>query len=141
MKTLHSLSLVAALGLASTVYAQAPTNPPGPTASSMTGTQAAKLVGAKVEMPNGEALGEVKDVVVDKQGNASYAVVSYGVVMGLGGKRTAVPWATVQASMQDDKLIMDRTRLEQAPVLVGMRTPDVSNGTWSRDADNYWRAK
>ena len=74
MKTLHSLSLVAALGLASTVYAQAPTNPPGPTASSMTGTQAAKLVGAKVEMPNGEALGEVKDVVVDKQGNASYAV-------------------------------------------------------------------
>ena len=43
--------------------------------------------------------------------------------------------------MQDDKLIMDRTRLEQAPVLVGMRTPDVSNGTWSRDADNYWRAK
>jgi len=108
---------------------------------SMTGKQTAKLVGAKVATPTGESLGEVKEVVVDTKGNPSYAVISHGAVMGVGGKRTAVPWATVQTAMQDDKLIMDRTQLEQAPVLQGSKTPDASSGTWSRDADTYWRAK
>lgn len=201
MKTLHSLSMVAALGLASTVYAQAQTAPnsaqtrpgaessadstaPGtassphqrttttaklpesattgnsdPNAASSqhqrdavrvadsnvkagnTDMHGEKMVGTKVQMSTGENLGEVKEVLVDKQGNASYAVISHGAVMGLGGKRTAIPWATVKSAMQDDKLIMDRSQLEQAPVLPGGKTPDALSGTWSRDADTYWRAK
>ena len=202
MKTLHSLSMVAALGLASTVYAQAQTAPdpiqtrPGAESSAADSTapgaassphlrttisakspesattgstqpnaassqhqrdavpaadsnvkggktdkHGAKMVGTKVQMSTGENLGEVKEVLLDKQGNASYAVISHGAVMGVGGKRTAVPWATVKSAMQDDKLIMDRSQLEQAPVLPGSKTPDASSGTWSRDADTYWRAK
>jgi sporulation protein YlmC with PRC-barrel domain len=170
MKTLHSLGIVAALGLASTVYAQAQT-PPNPTETqpssqtsaassqaqrdavsathvadaSMKGSKAdkhgAKMVGTKVQTSTGENLGEVKEVLLDKQGNASYAVISHGAVMGLGGKRTAVPWANVQSAMQDDQLIMDRSQLEQAPVLPSGKTPDVSSGTWSRDADTFWHAK
>jgi hypothetical protein len=61
--------------------------------------------------------------------------------MGIGAKRTAVPWATVKSSMQDDKLIMDRSQLEQAPVLSGKKPADVTTGTWSREADDYWRTK
>jgi sporulation protein YlmC with PRC-barrel domain len=204
MKTLHSLSMLAALGLASTVYAQAPTAAPNPnpvqtqpgadssagstapgtassphqrTTTSTKSTESAttggndpnaassqhqrdairtadsnakggktdmhgeKMVGTKVQMSTGESLGEVKEVLLDKQGNASYAVISHGAIMGVGGKRTAIPWATVKSAMHDDKLIMDRSQLEQAPVLPGGKTPDVSNGTWSRDADLYWRAK
>jgi sporulation protein YlmC with PRC-barrel domain len=100
-----------------------------------------KMVGMKVQMSSGESLGEIKEVLVDKKGDASYVVIAHGGVMGVGAKRTAVPWATVKSSMQDDKLIMDRSQLEQAPVLSGTKTPDASTGTWSREADDYWRAK
>jgi sporulation protein YlmC with PRC-barrel domain len=207
MKTLHSLSVVAALGLASTVYAQgqvlpnstqtepstqtstqtstdntapstasspaqraatsttspesATTGSTEPSAASsdpqrdavpathmaqasahgsMSAKQGASLVGAKVQMSSGESLGEVKQVIVDKKGNASYAVISHGGAMGLGGKQTAVPWATVKSMMQGDKVVMDGSQLEQAPALSG-KTPETSNGTWKSEADNYWRAK
>jgi sporulation protein YlmC with PRC-barrel domain len=165
MKTLHSLSLVAALSLGSTAYAQTQT-PPNPTDSSsvsseqqreaMPATQAAesrlndssktdkhgaKMVGTKVQMSTGENLGEVKEVLRDTRGDPSYAVISHGGVMGMSAKRTAVPWAAVKAAMQGDKLIMDRSQLDQAPVLPNGKTPDASSGTWSRDADLYWRAK
>ncbi len=40
-----------------------------------------------------------------------------------------------------DKLIMDRSQLEQAPVLSGNQAPGAATGTWSREADDYWRAK
>jgi sporulation protein YlmC with PRC-barrel domain len=100
-----------------------------------------KMIGMKVQMSSGESLGEVKEILVDEKSAASYVVISHGSVMGLGAKRTAVPWATVKSSMQDDKLIMDRSQLEQAPVLSGKKTPDATTGTWSREADDYWRTK
>jgi sporulation protein YlmC with PRC-barrel domain len=100
-----------------------------------------KMIGMKVQMSSGESLGEVKEIVVDEKSDASYVVISHGSVMGIGAKRTAVPWATVKSSMQDDKLIMDRSQLEQAPVLSGKKPADVTTGTWSREADDYWRTK
>lgn len=187
MKMLHSLSMVAALGLAGTAYAQtaspdttapgtassphqrqatsttapesAPTGSTEPGAASSqhqrdatSGTHIAeaspkagkwdsKMVGMKVQMSSGESLGEVKEVLVDAKGDASYAIISHGGVMGVGAKRAAIPWANVQALVKDDKLIMDRSQLEQAPVLSGNKTPDASDNTWSRDADAYWRTK
>jgi hypothetical protein len=147
MKTLHSLSIVAALGLASTAYAQAPgsstaTDAIAPVvASSKPHHHPAAIVGTKVQMTTGENIGEVKEVLLDRQGNASYAVVSYGAVMGIGAKRAAVPWASVKSAMQDGKMIMTRSRLEGAPVLPSGKVPDTSSGTWSRDADTYWRTK
>jgi sporulation protein YlmC with PRC-barrel domain len=114
---------------------------PGIHVADAAGKPDAKMIGMKVQMSSGESLGEVKEILVDKKGDASYAVISHGSVMGVGAKRTAVPWATVKSSMQDDKLIMDRSQLEQAPVLSGNKTPDATTGTWSREADDYWRTK
>jgi sporulation protein YlmC with PRC-barrel domain len=184
MKMLHSLSMVAALGLAGTAYAQAanpdttapgtassphqrqatsttspesaPTGRTEPSAASSqhqrdathvaeaspkTGKWDARMVGMKVQMSSGETLGEVKELLVDSKGTASYAIISHGGVMGVGAKRVAIPWANVQAWVQDDKLVMDRSQLEQAPVLSGTKTPDATSGTWSQDADAYWRTK
>jgi hypothetical protein len=110
-------------------------------ASAKAGKPDLNMVGMKVQMSSGESLGEVKEVLVDGQGDATYVVISHGAVMGVGAKRTAIPWATVKSSMQDDKLILDRSQLQQAPILSGNKTPDPSSGTWSREADDYWRTK
>ena len=41
------------------------------------------FIGADVENPNGEALGEIKDVVIDRAtGRIAYAVVSFGGILG-----------------------------------------------------------
>jgi sporulation protein YlmC with PRC-barrel domain len=162
MKTLYSLSIVTALGLASAVYAQAQTSPNTPsetTSSPQTsadatptrladaGTygsvkvpQASKLVGMKVQTASGDSLGQIKSVVIDKSGQTSYAVIAYGATAGAAGKQTAVPWAAASPMIQGDKLVMDQSQLEQAPVLAKSQKLDPSSGTWSRDANVYWRS-
>src|ERR1700732_3923250 len=151
MKTLHSLSIVTALGLASAVYAQAtePSSSPqiadtttqhlrdpvsslrvadaGPS-ESVTGTEAPKLVGMKVQTASGDSLGQIKHVVIDKSGQTSYAIIAYGAT---AGKQTAVPWAAVSPMIQGDKLVMDQSQLEQAPVLAKSQKLDPASGTWS----------
>jgi hypothetical protein len=159
MRTLHSLSVLAALGLASTVFAQAQT-PPDPstkTESSATSSpseataattrvassgdkHAPAIVGTQVELASGEKLGEVKEVLRDQKGEATYALVSYGGIMGFGTKLTALPWATVKSHMQDDRIVMARSHLKSAPVLARGEPTDASSDQWSRDANSYWNA-
>lgn len=150
MKTLHSLSIVTALGLASAVYAQAQTSQQDPVSSvrvadagpsaSVRGTEAPKLVGMKVQTASGNSLGQIKDVVIDKSGQTSYAVIAYGATRKGAAKQTAVPWAAVSPMIQGDKIVMDQSQLERAPVLSSSRKLDPSSGTWSRDANVYWRS-
>ena len=159
MKTLYSLSIVTALGLASAVYAQPQTSPNTPTETTSSpqtsadttptrladaGTygsvkvpQASKLVGMKVQTASGDSLGQIKNVVIDKSGQTSYAVIAYGAT---AAKQTAVPWAAVSPMIQGDKVVMDQSQLEQAPVLSKSQKLDPSSGTWSRDANVYWRS-
>ena len=163
MKTLYSLSIVTVLGLASALYAQAQRSPTTPTETnsgpqtsadntvptrvadagtraSVSAPQTSKLVGMKVQTASGDSLGQIKHVVIDKSGQTSYAVIAYGATVGAAGKQTAVPWAAVSPMIQGDKLVMDQSQLEQAPVLSSSRKLDPSSGTWSRDANVYWRS-
>jgi sporulation protein YlmC with PRC-barrel domain len=160
MKTLYSLSIVTVLGLASAVYAQAQTSPTTPTETnsgpqtsadntvptrvadagtraSVSAPQTSKLVGMKVQTASGDSLGQIKHVVIDKSGQTSYAIIAYGAT---AGKQTAVPWAAVSPMIQGDKLVMDQSQLEQAPVLAKSQKLDPASGTWSRDANVYWRS-
>ena len=51
------------------------------------------FMGADVENPQGQNLGDIKDVVIDRaSGRIAYAVVSFGGFLGLGEKLFAVPW-------------------------------------------------
>src|SRR5688572_27071093 len=58
--------------------------------------RASKLIGADVENPQGEDLGDIKDVVLDSQtGRIAYAVLTFGGFLGLGEKYYAVPFAAL----------------------------------------------
>jgi hypothetical protein len=94
----------------------------------------------KVETPAGASLGRVKDVIVDDYGRASYAIIAYGGMMGLGNNYTAVPWTSVAELLHSDRLLIDQAQLENAPVLSGAK-PDSANTSWRREADSYWRSK
>lgn len=79
---------------------------------------AAEMRGTKVVNPQGEDLGKITDLVVDRErGSTPYAVVSFGGVLGMGRDSVAVP---MRAISHDDRtgncmLAASKEQLEKAP--------------------------
>jgi sporulation protein YlmC with PRC-barrel domain len=96
---------------------------------------ATKLVGMQVISPSGESLGSVIDTTMDAQHQPEYAVISTG-----NDTMTAVPYSAVASMVKDDKIVMDRTRLENSPQVAQSELRDKSNSKWRADADKYWSA-
>ncbi|HVY80393.1 MAG TPA: PRC-barrel domain-containing protein [Steroidobacteraceae bacterium] len=94
-----------------------------------------KLVGMQVISPGGESLGSVIDVTMDPQREPEYAVISLGNDM-----MTAVPYSAVASMVQNGKIVMDRTRLENSPQVAQSELRDKRNSKWRADADKYWSA-
>ena len=166
MATLRSIAMLAALGLAGAAYAAQTPPPPDP---ANTDTQAAppqnessdpsaassphqrgtvgetphqgmagtsmKIVGMQVISPAGESLGSVIDVTMDPQHQPEYAVISTG-----NDTMTAVPYSAVASMVKDNKIVMDRTRLENSPQVAQSELRDKTNSKWRADADKYWSA-
>lgn len=93
------------------------------------------VVGLQVQSPQGETLGSVIDVVLDSAHQPEYAVISTG-----NDTATAVPYATVKSMIRGNKVVVDRTRLENSPQVAQDELRDKSNTKWRADADRYWRA-
>lgn len=98
------------------------------------------IVGMKLETPAGALLGRVQDVVLDGYGRASFAIVSYGGVMGIGARYTAIPWAEVAEMLDGDRLLVERSNLESSPLLLSAR-PAPADKDWRRAAESYWNGK
>lgn len=140
MKFLNAFAVVTALGLANVASAQSQPQETDGDAPSLSARWESSIVGMRVTTPDGARLGTVKDVIVDGYGRATYAVIAYGGMMGLGNKYTAVPWTTVAAMLHSDRLLVDQSKLENAPILAGAK-PESANAPWRHAADTYWRGK
>jgi sporulation protein YlmC with PRC-barrel domain len=80
--------------------------------------RASKVIGVVVVSPEGESLGSVSDLVIDPDTNqVVYAVVSYGGVMGLGGKLFGMPWKAMQWNQEDHHFVVnvDQATLTKSP--------------------------
>ncbi|KAF5060485.1 DUF2795 domain-containing protein [Methanoculleus horonobensis] len=77
----------------------------------------------KVRNPEGESLGDISDVAIDRDsGCVTYAVLSYGGILGFGEKHFAIPWEAVRTRPGERSAIVDADK----------RTLDSSSG-FSRD--------
>ena len=93
--------------------------------------RASKVIGTTVKDSSGERLGEVKDVVLDKQSNSIlFGVMSFGGVLGMGEKYHPVPWAALD---YDES----RRRLHHQP---DEGTAEGRAGGFARRADPQRRA-
>jgi len=78
-----------------------------------------KVIGTNVQDSSGRKVGEVKDVIVDKESNnIMFAVLSFGGLLGMGEKYHPVPWASLDYDEDRKAYVVDYTReqLEAAPV-------------------------
>jgi sporulation protein YlmC with PRC-barrel domain len=132
---------VVSIMIATTVMAQPAMNP------SM--YRGSKIIGSDVENPQGEDLGDIKDVVIDAQtGRVAYAVVAFGGVMGLGDKYFAVPFEALRAEAgqragdQERFLLnVDKERMKNAPGFDQNRWPNMADRTWGSEVYKYYNLK
>ena len=80
--------------------------------------RASKVIGTTVKDSAGQKLGEVKDVVLDKQSNSIlFGVMSFGGVLGMGEKYYPVPWSVLDYNPDKGGYVvpMSKSTLEKAP--------------------------
>jgi sporulation protein YlmC with PRC-barrel domain len=78
--------------------------------------------------PSDNKIGEVADVLIDKDGRVTAVVLAVGGFLGLGEKDVAIPFNALQLTQKDDKryLVVNTTKdaLEKAPGYKYDRTKD-----------------
>lgn len=98
--------------------AQEPIAPKAITPEAPPVPKASTFIGSSVMNAQGEKLGKIEDLVIDPAtGRITYAALSYGSVMGLGGKLFAVSWDALMLQPDGKTFVLDvpKETLENAP--------------------------
>jgi sporulation protein YlmC with PRC-barrel domain len=101
---------------------------------------ATKVNGTAVYNPDGERLGSVYDVLLDKvSGHADYAILSFGGFLGIGDRYHPLPWSQLRYDTRLGGYVvgLDRAQLEAAP---NYDESDLGlwGGSGTRDVDRYY---
>ncbi len=104
---------------------------------------AEKVEGTNVYNLQGDKLGTVDDIMIDKvSGRAIYALMSFGGFLGIGEKQHPLPWSALTYDQSKEGFVvnLDKRKLEQAPTL----DPDDGDFVWTpdygRSIDKYYGA-
>jgi len=105
--------------------------------------RASKLIGANVKNAKGETLGEIEEVVLDNR-RVSYAVLSFGGVLGIGEKYFAVPCRMIRYQLRDKDqldatLDLDKETLKNAPGFDKTSWPDTADQGWISKVEAYYK--
>jgi sporulation protein YlmC with PRC-barrel domain len=103
--------------------------------------KATNVIGVNVENIQGESLGEIEDLMLDKlEGTVEYVVLSFGGFLGLGDKLFAMPWSIFTYNTKRECFVinLDQKRLENAPGFDRDHWPDISSPTWSSSINRYY---
>lgn len=109
---------------------------------------ASKVIGTNVKDPRGEKIGEVEDVVLEKQSNSIlFAVVSFGGFLGMAEKYHPIPWSALTYDDEEKAYVVQYTKEQlQAAPAGSIEELTVDNGLRVRDstyayykADRYWQ--
>ena len=99
-----------------------------------------KVSGTEVYNRKGENLGEVKDVMLDKQsGRVAYAIMSFGGFVGLGRNYYPLPWSTLHYDTKQKGYVVDLDKdvLEGAPNYESDEVPEWDRTYEGRIHDYY----
>jgi sporulation protein YlmC with PRC-barrel domain len=103
--------------------------------------KASSMIGTDVINPNGDSLGDIKEVVVDpRTGKVAYAVVSFGGFLSMGEKLFAIPFSAFEYDVNKSKYVLDvsKERLKAAPGFDPDNWPTMSEEKWNRDVYKYY---
>jgi sporulation protein YlmC with PRC-barrel domain len=100
---------------------------------------ASDLIGTRVVSANNESIGDINDVIVDRNGQAVAAVVGVGGFLGIGEKDVAVPFNSLEFANSQQANAMDNNNSGNTNVTTtgstatGSNTNAAANNTSSSD--------
>ena len=101
------------------------------------------IIGMRVVNKEREDLGKIEDIVVDtRDSRANYAILSFGGILGMGGKHFAIPWQALVFDLTQKVAVLnvDRDRLAKAPGFDKNDWPDVADAEWGQAVHHYYRS-
>lgn len=102
-----------------------------------------QIVGLELRNAHDEYLGDIDDVVFDRQtGELAYAILSRGGFLGIGTEHVAIPWEIVQVPPGMNLFVLNVPEAvgENAPAVDPARFADpAAYEQYSQRVDNYWR--
>jgi len=97
--------------------------------------RASQLIGMEVNNPQGDTIGEIKDLVIDTQsGKLEYAALAHGGFLGLGEDLYAYPVSRFLPGQEREELVLDVTK-EQLEQSAGF---DDDNWPKVREDRSFW---
>ena len=109
--------------------------------------RAKKVIGTNVKDTSGKKIGEIEDVVLDKQSNnIMFAVVGFGGFLGMAEKYHPIPWSSLDYQPAENSYVVNYTKEQlQAAPAGSIDELTKGDGVQFRDkaydyykADRYW---
>ena len=102
---------------------------------------ASTVIGDAVKNPQGESLGDLKEIMFDTDsGKITYGVLSFGGILGMGDKLFAVPWSALAVDHANHHLILNvsKDRLKDAPGFDKDNWPNFADPTFGQSLNTYY---
>ncbi len=99
-----------------------------------------RVEGTEVRRPNGDYLGRIERIMIDKlTGRSAYAVMSFGGFLGFGEEHYPIPWSKLDYNPSLDAYQLDVTedQLRNAPK--GELETDWRDREWETRLHDYYR--
>lgn len=100
-----------------------------------------KVEGTAVYRPNGDRIGSISRVMIDKlTGQTAYAVMSFGGFLGFGEDYYPLPWSLLKYDETLDGYVVDITeeQLQRAPRHASLDEDSWGDRDWDRKVNDYY---
>jgi PRC-barrel domain len=104
---------------------------------------AGKVTDTAVYNTEGDRLGEIKDIMLDKRsGKIAYALLSFGGFLGIGERYHPLPWAALKYDTRQGGYVVGLTidQLKKAPNYGADEAPQWGNRAYESELHAYYRA-
>jgi sporulation protein YlmC with PRC-barrel domain len=102
---------------------------------------AGRVQGTNVYNTAGDPLGEIDDVMIDKQsGRVAYALMSFGGFLGIGERYHPLPWNSLKYDTAQGGYVVGVTKeqLEKAPTVGRDETPNWGDRAYETRLHDYY---
>ncbi len=104
--------------------------------------RAAEVIGRAVIDSHTEKVGQIEELVLDKNsGKVRYVVLSSGGFLHMGSDFYAIPWAELNYCSEKKafRMTIAKDILKTAPGFNKYNWPDFANSLWSKPVDDWYR--
>jgi hypothetical protein len=102
-----------------------------------------KVEGTTVRRSNGDKLGTIQRVMIDKHsGKVAYAVMTFGGFLSIGNEYRALPWSLLRYNERLNAYELNVTddQLRNAPALAGGWDTGTIDRGWERNVHDHYGA-